>query len=237
MIKNYYEDAESVSSCANRKEESWEICDKLFKNNGYKNPQEIVKKKKKNGKKKQNTPKNNNKVCLTLPFISNKVSNTVKNFIKKKKLNIRANFKPGKKLKEMFCNSRPKDKRACIKKNCNICSMMINKDCSIVGPIYQITCKLCSEIYIGETSRTAKERLDEHLRYATKPTCKSYYEEAFADHYRTQHRDEIPQLKFEILDKETNNVRRKIKEAYYITQRAPKINNKDECEMVKRFLV
>ena len=235
VIKNYYRNAENVSSCETRKQESWEICDKLFKNNGYKNPQEVTKKKQKNRKK--NKSNESQKVCLSLPYISNRVSNIVKNFIKKKKLNIRVNFKPGKKLRELFCCSRPRDNRTCIKNKCNICSMMTNKDCSLVGPIYQITCKLCSQIYIGETSRSANERLAEHLRYATKPNCKSYYGEALAEHYRTLHKDTVPRLEFEILDREMNTVRRKIKEAYYIMQKVPQINDKEECDMIKRFLV
>ena len=50
--------------------------------------------------------------------------------------------------------------------------------------LYRITCQLCSDIYIGESSRTVHDRLSEHLRFANNPIAPSYNEEAMAVHYR-----------------------------------------------------
>ena len=40
-----------------------------------------------------------------------------------------------------------------------------------------------------------------------------------------------------ILDKELSTVKRKIKEAFYISNEKPSINKKDECVVLERFLV
>ena len=46
-----------------------------------------------------------------------------------------------------------------------------------------------------------------------------------------------PDLVFSILDKELSTVKRKIKEAFYISNEKPSINKKDECVVLERFLV
>ena len=59
--------------------------------------------------------------------------------------------------------------------------------------------KLCSDIYIGESSRTVHDRLSEHLRFANNPIAPSYNEEAMAVHYRQKHLGETANLKFELI--------------------------------------
>ena len=117
----------------------------------------------------------------------------------------------------MFCSSRPYDRRQCNNNKCIICPSIVNInkfDCQVLGPIYKITCLLCLLFYVGESSRTACDRLQEHLRFASNPT--SYSEECMAKHYSTMHPGLTPSLSFEILDTEMSTVKRKIIEAYYI---------------------
>ena len=110
-----------------------------------------------------------------------------------------------------------------------------NSNCQVLGCVYKIKCNICQEVYIGETSHTAHERLMEHNRYAANPG--KYPDKALSQHYDTFHPDTSPDLVLSILDKEFSTVKRKIKEAFYISNEKLSINKKDECVMLERFLV
>ena len=73
--------------------------------------------------------------------------------------------------------------------------------------------------------------------WSKNPTNKSYSEEAFALHYRDNHPNLPPKLRFKNIETEPNVVRRKILEAYYISLIEPKLNNKDECLDLKKLLI
>ena len=177
-------------------------------------------------------------VCLKLPYISERVSEKITTFIRKRNLPIRVIFTPGKKLRDIFCSSRPHDGAKCTLSNCQICPKLIDgKNCATACPLYKITCNLCDEIYVGESCRTLHDRMGEHLRYANNPRAASYKDEAFAVHYRDNHHDVDPSLSFEILGTERNTVLRKIKEAMLIHKLNPEINDKSECNTLLRFLV
>ena len=75
-----------------------------------------------------------------------------------------------------------------------------NSNCPVLGCVYKIKCNIFQEVYIGETSRTAHERLMEHNRYAANPG--KYPDEALSQHHDTFHPGMSPDLVFSILDKE-----------------------------------
>ena len=174
---------------------------------------------------------------LTLPYISETTSHEIRKFIRRKSLPIQPIFTPGTRLRDILCNSRPHDQPKCSKKDCKICSALEKGTCTTMAPVYQITCKICGEFYVGETCRSANERLSEHLRYSGNPTAASYRDEAWAQHYREKHRGGKPELSFKILTTERNTLQRKIVEAMYIQKLKPTINNKEECAELTRFLV
>ena len=188
------------------------------------------------------------------------------------------------KLKNIFCSSRPYDNKYCFSSRCTICPRFCdNSDCQlqVLRCVYKIKCNICQEVYIGETSRTAHERFMEHdtNRYAVNPgkypdealsqhykypdealsqhykypdealsqhykypdealsqhykypdealsQHYKYPDEALSQHYNTFHPGTSPDLVFSILDKELSAVKRKIKEAFYISNEKPSINNK-----------
>ena len=183
-------------------------------------------------------PKDSSSVCLKLPYISEQISTNILKFIKNCGLPIRVVFTPGKKLKDLFCCSRPYDKPKCVNTSCLICPKLEDgKDCSVMCPIYQITCNHCGELYIGESSRSLHDRLGEHLRFATNPNNASYRNEALALHYNQHHPGDIPDLSFKLLRTERDTILRKVFEAMFIYENRPSINDKDECKMLERFLV
>ena len=177
-------------------------------------------------------------VNLKLPYLSEQVSSKILRFVKSQALPINVIFTPGKKLKDLFCSSRPYDKRKCTLNKCLICPKLQGDiDCSITGPVYQITCRHCEQIYVGESSRSLHDRLGEHLRFARNPNNTSYRDEAMAVHYRQNHPDTEPDLVFDLLKTESKTILRKIYEAMFIFNLKPTINDKEECKVLERFLV
>ena len=82
------------------------------------------------------------------------------------------------------------------------------------GVVYDITCNDCGEHYIGETARTLEKRLGEHQKQTTS---------AIREH-QSQANHEIDWEGVKILDKESVDVKRKIKEAIHIRRQRPMLN-------------
>ena len=165
--------------------------------------------------------------------MSEAISKQIVKFVRKQKLPVKVIFTPGRKLWDIFCSSRPYDKPKCTRRNCVVCDNLEKGDCTTQAPVYLVTCIICKEKYVGETGRSAYDRLTEHLRNASNPTSRSYTEEAFAIHYRENHANKIPQLRFEILHSDINIIRRKILESYYIYSIKPTINNQSRMHSNK----
>lgn len=109
-------------------------------------------------------------------------------------------------------------------------------DCSVKGVVYKITCSICGDFYVGETSRPIHDRFLEHRQAATTPH--KHLCNGIACHYLEKHKGVLPSLKLEILASgTTNTIKRKIIEASYIKRLKPELNNKDECELVQSFLL
>ena len=136
------------------------------------------------GFKKDKESRNAN---LKLPYLSEYVSSQIVKLTKKHQLPANIIFSPGTKLKDIFCASQPYDKTVCMNNNCAICDNLEGGNCMVKAPVYQIMCLLCMQHYVGESGRSAHDRLSEHLRYAKHPNCNSFSEEAFAVHYKEQH--------------------------------------------------
>ena len=214
VARNFYKTANISSSSPEHVEESYRVIDKLLQNNGYPNPRQFIDYQLK-GTRVSKDP-DTNTVNLKLPYISEDITNQILKFINNKRLPITVIFLPGIKLKDLFCASRPYDRRQCTNTSCLICPRLATErvDCSKMAPIYRITCNLCQQFYIGESSRSLHDRLSEHLRYANNPTCRSYKEEALAVHYNNFPSGHPADLTFELMGSESNTIIRKVYEAH-----------------------
>ena len=230
--KNFYYTAENSSTTPEFVEESLQVVDKLLRYNGYKNPRDL-RTSKQGVSSVYDKDKGHTLVHLKLPYMSEAISKQIVKFVRKQKLPVKVIFTPGRKLNDIFCSSRPYDKPKCTRRNCVVCDNLEKGDCTTQAPVYLVTCIICKEKYVGETGRSAYDRLTEHLRNASNPTSRSYTEEAFAIHYRENHANKIPQLRFEILDSDINIIRRKIFESYYIYSIKPTINNQSRMHSNK----
>ena len=70
--------------------------------------------------------------------------------------------------------------KKCIRENCQYCD---EYDCSTKHCVYRINCKFCQAFYIGESKRTMRSRLSEHITQETSQVFQ---------HLRTHH--SIPML-------------------------------------------
>ena len=233
-IRNSYNEARRIASGPEEQEYSLRIVDNLYRKNGFPDPRRY-----------DTAPRDTRQrstvdqfTTLTLEFVSQKLCYKIKNKIKQLDLPIKVTFVSLNKLSGKHSSSRPLDKRVCTIRGCDVCPLIvtINKDCSVKNVVYRIDCIICLKFYVGETERTAHDRLGEHLRYAKYPNTPSNIKEALATHYRTEHKDLAPNLRFNILTVEPNAVRRKIFEAILICNLKPELNLKEELRTVQRFL-
>ena len=234
-IRNSYVEARKIASGPEELEYSLGIVDRLYKNNGFSNPRQYDTQPRPRQPPTTTAPA---PVILTLDFVSQNLAYQIKNEVRRLGLAVRLNFTSKNKLRNKLCSSRPFDKRGCVINSCDICPKIvtINKDCSVKNVVYLVTCLICLQFYLGETERTAHDRLGEHLRYAKFPNTPSNMNKALAVHYRTDHPGGDPNLSFDILNIEPNTVRRKIFEAILITNLKPTLNLKEELKTVLRFL-
>ena len=238
VVTNFYDTANKVSSDVQERDHSQNIVTDLLRQNGYKNPTDFIKRKSKKKKKKIR----NNAPILELPYISEACSNKIRNIFTRYKIEGRIIFKPGRKLRNYFCNSRPRDSWKCTLANprrCSICPNVSGGGCAVRNVVYKVTCRLCGQdspqIYIGETYRPVHDRFLEHTRAAGRPD--SYSDNAVGKHYKQHHTDCAADLAFEILDRQRSTVKRKISEARRIVQEEPQMNDRTELVYLTKFLI
>ena len=125
---------------------------------------------------------------LKLPYISEIVSDEIRKFIRNRDLPVNVIFKPGVKLQELCCSSRPHDKRKCTLADCKICPNLPDGcDCTVE--------------YNGEAAELYIIVSVNYMRFANNPIAPSYKEEAMAVHYRQKHLGGTAKLKFELIKK------------------------------------
>ena len=240
-INSMYKTADTVSSNQENKDYSSKLVDTLLLNNGY-NKRVLDKIKTKNKKKQRSNkarPNINDCVNLKLPYLNDVTSRKFKDAVKHSGLPIRVIETPGRKLRDILTDSRPRDKPQCPQDNCRSCNAMEKGKCTSTNVVYCVTClnNDCNESYIGETQRPLYNRFTEHYRNADNPTAPSYINTPMAKHYSGYHANKKPNLKLEIIDVGKSLVNRKIKEAKNIMKFNPSINNQSELIELKQFLI
>ncbi|KAI8510666.1 hypothetical protein Bbelb_115820 [Branchiostoma belcheri] len=91
------------------------------------------------------------------------------------------------------------------------------------GVIYKIKCEECGDVYVGETERSLGERTSEHQKSLHQKDCKS----ALSQHQlQAGHNITTRPISdiIEIIDQESRNPHRKIKEAVHIQLEGAKLN-------------
>ena len=128
-----------------------------------------------------------------------------------KKFNVKLVHTKGKSLKNMFMR--------------NITTSLEKHKQS--GVVYRVTCGDCGSQYVGETGRSLETRMVEHRKDAEGEVEKI---SGLSEHLRqTMHKANFDEV--EILNKESNFIKRKFKEAIAIKKNnAPLLNKKEEIK-------
>ena len=158
---------------------------------------------------------------FNLPFISDKFNRSVRQLLSKHRIDARVVNPRGRTLLSLVQTdpaNRPK-KQCPGKLRCpapNICQR-----CNIV---YRATCAICGHQYIGMTTRTLHERAREHLNAAKNRSPSS----AFGEHYDVKHPSAHPNIDFEIVEWQPDDLRLHIAEAMAIQRSKPELNRRIE---------
>ena len=184
-----------------------------FISNGY--PKKVVEEhycKNGSSSRRKDRRKDNGKVIyLRYPYINEKYAIKIRNILKKTKLPvpIKPIFITAAPLRTQLRKSNPEAiKHACISEDSCIC---LKKNI-----VYEITCKICQEKYIGETHRTLLTRIKEHH----KSSSSQYY-----DHFIKKHHMAPEMTSFKISQGGfSNTLQRKAAETKLIKVVKPSIN-------------
>jgi hypothetical protein len=148
------------------------------------------------------------KFFLNIPFLSNTLEYKIRKALRDLNLNIVISHKSTQ-LKQLLSVKRNND-------TCHLTGCKLKNDlCLVRGTVYHIKCNLCGDNYIGSSWRYL------HLRYKEHSTQKS------SPIYHHNNRCG-GSLVVEVLQKENNIQRLRIKEAILIKQLKPSMNGKDD---------
>ena len=87
----------------------------------------------------------------------------MKKACKRNKLKIKGVEKIDSTVKRELQRSYPFKVRKCGPENCVICKQGVKINCRIRGCVYEIKCEECERKYVGQTSRSMYERMNEHF--------------------------------------------------------------------------
>ena len=236
--------AEAISSNATARSRSTDKIKMLLWENGFR--EDVIEASLANSKKasrKEAQARNEvSTVTLRLPFCSDSLDRIVRRLVRKSGLPIRVAYKQGPSLKKRLVRSallpttcrthdryeeqqqREKKQRGKPCDDCVSCQAGIKpKDCDKKGAVYLLTCRLCSNEYVGETQRKVRTRLLEHQLDARKRSKETPWGVHMLDH-PTEKVGKEPVFTARILAIESNVVTRKAREAIEIRDRRPTIN-------------
>jgi len=127
--------------------------------NGY--PHSFIMSCKNNSFHKSKPKPSTNLVNLKLPFIHPSISRKIKKCIKSSNLPVRLIESSGPSITSLVTKS---SSISCSTLNCKFCPLLSNNSsCLINFVVYKLSCKFCSDFYIGQTFRKISIRLKEHL--------------------------------------------------------------------------
>ena len=221
VVRNMFKTATQVCTGEAERQESVRLARSIANSNGYSTPQ--------HPRKRPCTYSNiskANKLPLCLPFVSDEATAELRRCLVRAQLQndvILVNI-PNDNIKKQLVRNRLYD-RQCITTNCVVCPYGKNGDCSQTGVIYEIKCLTCNAVYIGETGRVLGVRIKEHLASKKRGSLVS----ALGKHRHDEHDGLDFNVMCKILAYEPEISARKLLEAFWISVRNPKMNNRNEC--------
>ena len=155
---------------------------------------------------------------------SSELAKQYRRTLKKHGLRIRVVEKSGRMLKSIMSRSDPFASKHCGHDKCAVCATSAI-GCKIRDAVYQISCDMCGESYIGETSRSVGERFSEHYKSYESNKDSS----VFVQHVEEMHGGTIQPLRLDLLARcPGDTMKRQVAEAVYINHERLSLNAKEE---------
>ena len=145
-------------------------------------------------------------------------------------MKIRVVERPGQSLKQALVRSNPLTDNSCKQNDCKTYQLNPKANCKSRDIVYRITCagsheENCGEAYIGESSRSLGERINEHINRYEKEDKNSM----LFKHMKEKHGGVRQELKIEKLATCSGDAMlRQVTEAVYINETTPALNSKEE---------
>ena len=158
-----------------------------------------------------------NKKYIKCPYANEEITRHYKSFFKRLGLSekIVPWFHGGPPLKRIF--HPPKEKLTCTS-DCKFCVISEKPQmCHFKDVIYQIECQICRQIYIGETQRMIKSRINEHMFL-------NFSNSAVRDHFTSDHPNSEISVKWKILHFNVRHFQKRlVLESMYIKSVNPNV--------------
>ena len=217
LIRNELRRATLCSSTDNRHVSLTKTQNKLQRN-GY--PHSWIHEKK--TKKHKRTSQQNRRptpLTLNLPFISDTFNHNVRRILDRHNIPARLTNRRNTTILQLATKTNTPN-TTCRSKTCPSPTI-----CQLTNVVYEATCTLCQQTYIGQTRRKLHDRIREH----TYAACKHDNTSAFGEHYANTHPNTTtPNITFKILKRTSDTLRLHIEEAYAIQTKSPQLNRRDE---------
>ena len=221
VIRNMFRTATRVSTGEAECNESRKLALRVVRENGYISREHQIRRTPNEGRNHGCSKK----LPLCIPFISDRVSDAVKQCLIRAQLQddvVLVNI-PNDNIKRQLVRNRLYD-RNCLTERCVTCPYGKSGDCAKTGVVYQIECLICHAIYIGETGRPLHVRVNEHLAGKRRESLIM----PLGRHRREDHSGNDFATACTILAHEPEISARKTLEAFWISVRIPRMNNRNE---------
>ena len=208
VVKTLSRRAINICSDEDRLASERKVLDRAFRECGY--PTWAIRSGKAPSTHSEPKQDNDCKGYVTIPYIKG-ISEPISRILSS--VGVRPAMKPTNTLKQSLV--RPKDRDNTLDQS---------------GVVYQITYEDCPAQYVGQTGRHLRERIKEHQR----ATEKSYHlESGVAEHVKdTNHQID---WSAKVLDRESNQRRRLVREAIWIKRNRPSMNRETGFKLSKAY--
>ena len=214
-----------LSSDDNACQRSIKTIKELFQNNGYnaKTINQAIDQCMKTARTRSRRQKTS-VARLVLPFIDDQLANAVQAVIRRSgHPDLGLTWTNNNTIKSHLVRSALKPPQCPGGPRCHSCAAGLLGRCHSSGVVYQLTCELCNQSYVGETGRSVRLRYNEHLRDAKNMRRDS----PWGDHFRMEHPRCQPgpqNVRAKVLQTCVSTSDRKIAESLWIRQLRPTLN-------------
>ena len=150
--------------------------------------------------------------------------------LREAELKIRVVERAGQSIKQALVRSNPLNENSCKQDDCKTCQLNPKANCKSRDIVYRITCvgsheEHCGESYVGESSRSLGERINEHMHGYEKEDKNLM----LFKHIKEKHGGVRQELKIEKLATFPGDAMlRQVTEAVFINETTPALNSKEE---------